>query len=69
MRRRPIGPPTAGDLELVEEELPETGAGQALVRTCYLSVDPTTRVWISDYRVYMPPVPLGQVMRGVGMVR
>ncbi len=49
--------------------MPETGAGQALVRTCYLSVDPTTRVWISDYRVYMPPVPLGQVMRGVGMVR
>ncbi len=40
LRRRPIGPPTAGDLELVEEELPETGAGQALVRTCYLSVVP-----------------------------
>ena len=67
LRRRPVGPPTADDLELVEEELPETGTGQALVRTCYLSVDPTTRVWMSDYRAYMPPVPLGQVMRGVGV--
>jgi NADPH2:quinone reductase len=62
-----VGPPTSDDLELVEEELPETGDGQALVRTCYLSVDPTTRVWMSDYRAYMPPVPLGQVMRGVGV--
>ncbi len=67
LRRRPIGPPTADNLELVEEKLPETGAGQALVRTCYLSVDPTTRIWMSDYRAYMPPVLLGQVMRGTGV--
>jgi NADPH-dependent curcumin reductase CurA len=67
LRRRPVGPPTGDDLELVEEELPETGTGQALVRTCYLSVDPTSRVWMSDYRAYMPPAPLGQVMRGVGV--
>jgi NADPH-dependent curcumin reductase CurA len=67
LRRRPVGPPTTDDLELVEEEVSELGAGQALVRTCYLSVDPTTRIWMSDYRAYMPPVPLGQVMRGTGV--
>lgn len=34
--------------------VPDLEPGQALVRTCYLSVDPTTRIWMSDYRGYMP---------------
>src|SRR4051812_8978748 len=67
LRSRPDGAPSPADLELVEESVPELGAGQALVRTCYLSVDPTTRVWMSDYRGYQPPVTIGEVMRGVGV--
>lgn len=67
LKSRPDGPPTAENLELVEEAVPDPEPGQALVRNCYLSVDPTTRVWMSDYRGYMPSVPLGEVMRGVGV--
>ncbi|WP_433786780.1 NADP-dependent oxidoreductase [Actinomycetospora sp. CA-101289] len=67
LKSRPEGSPVADNLELVEEIVPDPEPGQALVRTCYLSVDPTTRVWMSDYRGYMPPVPLGEVMRGVGV--
>lgn len=67
LKDRPKGSPTAENLELVEEAVPDPRPGQALVRTCYLSVDPTTRVWMSDYRGYMPPVELGEVMRGVGV--
>jgi len=56
-----------GDLELVTEAVAALEDGQALVRTLLLSVDPTNRVWMSDMRAYMPPVPVGAVMRGVGI--
>ena len=36
-----------------------------LVRNLYLSIDPTHRIWMSDVDQYMPPVELGDVMRGV----
>jgi NADPH-dependent curcumin reductase CurA len=67
LRKRPEGKLAEGDLEFLEEPVPELAAGQALVRTLYLSLDPTNRLWMSDIRGYMPPVPLGAVMRGVGV--
>ncbi|MEV0424670.1 NADP-dependent oxidoreductase [Streptosporangium canum] len=67
LRRRPVGQLTDGDLELVEEQVPEPADGQALVRTKLLSLDPTSRVWMSDMRSYEPPVPIGAVMRGFGV--
>jgi len=67
LRRRPAGDLAPGDLELVTEAVPPLRDGQALVRTLLLSVDPTNRVWMSDMRAYMPPVPLDAVMRGVGI--
>ncbi len=67
LRRRPRGELAEGDLELVEEEVPGLREGQALVRTKLLSLDPTNRIWMSDIRGYMPPVPLGAVMRGLGL--
>jgi len=67
LRRRPSGDLTLGDLELVTEELPELEDGQALVRNRLLSVDPTNRIWMSEVRGYMPPVPLDAVMRGLGI--
>ena len=66
---RPVGAPSAADLALTEERLPSLSDGQALVRTHLLSVDPTTRVWMSDYRGYLPPAPLDQPMRGLGVGR
>jgi NADPH2:quinone reductase len=67
LRRRPVGGPVADDLELVSEELPPLGDGEALVRTLYLSLDPTNRLWMSDMRQYSPPVVIGDVMRGIGI--
>ncbi len=66
LRRRPVGGLADGDLEWVEEPIPELEDGQALVKTLMLSLDPTNRLWMSDIRGYMPPVPLDDVMRGLG---
>src|SRR5437868_4655703 len=70
LKRRPVGEIRDGDLELVKKPLPVPGAGEVLVRTLYLSLDPTNRIWMSDMEQYMPPVQLGEVMRGgtVGVV-
>jgi NADPH-dependent curcumin reductase CurA len=67
LRRRPVGRPVAGDLELVSEEVPSPNDGEALVRTLYLSLDPTNRLWMSDMRQYSEPVVIGEVMRGIGI--
>src|SRR5689334_19320254 len=67
LRQRPVGAPEPGDLELVEEQLPPLGDGEALVRTLYLSLDPTNRLWMSDMRQYSDPVVIGDVMRGIGI--
>jgi len=67
LRSRPHGQVTERDLEWVEESMAEIGEGQALVRTLYLSLDPTNRVWMSQLRSYIAPVELGAVMRGLGV--
>lgn len=64
LRNRPKGEISHDDLELVESDIPEPGEGQALIQNIYLSIDPTNRIWMSDIDQYMPPVELGQVMRG-----
>ncbi len=67
LRRRPVGEPVHSDLELVREPLRSPASGEVLVRTLYLSLDPTNRLWMSDMRQYSPPVELGDVMRGIGI--
>ena len=64
LRRRPTGEIQPGDLELVEEQIPDLADGEVLVRTLYLSLDPTNRIWMSDQDQYMPPVQIGDTMRG-----
>jgi NADPH-dependent curcumin reductase CurA len=67
LRHRPVGEPAPSDLELVEEAVGPVADGEVLVRTLYLSLDPTNRLWMSDMRQYSPPVELGAVMRGIGI--
>jgi NADPH2:quinone reductase len=67
LRRRPVGAVTEADLELCEEPVPTLEEGQALVRTLLLSLDPTNRIWMSDMRSYIDPVPIDAVMRGIGI--
>jgi NADPH-dependent curcumin reductase CurA len=67
LRRRPDGDLRDGDLALVEVPIPEPGDGEILVRNVYLMVAPTNRVWMSDIEQYMPPVAIGEPMRGMTM--
>lgn len=64
LRRRPMGEIQPGDLDLVEEPIRDLSDGEVLVRTLYLSLDPTNRIWMSDQDQYMPPVGIGDTMRG-----
>ena len=70
LRQRPVGDISPEDLELVAAEVPALKDGEVLARTLYLSLDPTNRIWMSDMKQYMPPVEIGDVMRGgsIGVV-
>ena len=68
LRQRPgKGPITEAELELTEEPVPNISEGEALVRTLYLSLDASNRLWMSDRKTYIEPVPVGGVMRGLGV--
>jgi NADPH-dependent curcumin reductase CurA len=69
LRQRPEGRIDEETFELVEEELPEVGDGEAMVRTEWISLDPTNRTWIDDMPGYLPPVAIGETMRGLGLGR
>lgn len=43
--------------------------GQVLIETLYLSLDPAMRGWLEDVRSYVPPVQIGEVMRGSVIAR
>ncbi len=64
LTRRPVGDIGDGDLTLQDAPVPSPGEGEILVRNIYLSLDPTNRIWMSDMDQYMPPVEIGDVMRG-----
>ena len=51
--------------ELRESAVPEPADGEFLVRNLYLSLDPAMRTWMTAHRSYVPPVGLGEVMRGM----
>src|SRR5262249_23952978 len=67
LKQRPAGRVGRGNFELVESPVPTPGPNQALVRNLYLSLDPTSRIWMSDMDQYMPPVAIGEGMRGGGI--
>jgi NADPH-dependent curcumin reductase CurA len=67
LRERPAGDFDPKIMERVVEPVPVAGPGQALVRNLYLSLDPTNRIWMGEGESYLPPVPLGEVMRGIGV--
>src|SRR5690348_11213400 len=64
--QRPVEMFTDDCFELVEEPVPDPHDGEAVVHLEYLSLDPTMRGWARDEPSYLPPVQLGEVMRGGG---
>ena len=67
LRSRPKGMLKESDFELHETQVPTPAEGQLLVRNRWLAFEPAMRGWIDDKPSYMPPVPIGDVMRGMAV--
>jgi NADPH-dependent curcumin reductase len=63
---RPQGMVEDSNFRWVEESVPAPGPEEVLVRTLYLSVDPTQRGWMAR-DTYLPAVKIGEVMRSFGV--
>lgn len=61
---RPHGAPTAANFKLEDTAIPTPGAGEVLLRTVFLSLDPYMRGRMSDAPSYAPPVQIGETMVG-----
>lgn len=68
--KRPVGMPDADTWTLESNPIPEPGDGEILIQNHYVSLDPAMRGWMNEAKSYIPPIPLGDVMRAgtVGMV-
>ena len=64
LNARPVGAPTPNDFRIETGDVPVPGAGQVLLRTVWLSLDPYMRGRMNDAPSYAPPVELGDVMVG-----
>ena len=64
---RPKGMVKTSDFSLRELPVTPPGDGEMLVRKLYLAFEPAMRGWMEDRAGYIPPVPLGDVMRGMSV--
>ena len=62
VNRRPVGLLRAGDLELVENAIPEPADGEFVVRVTHLAFDPAQLYWLS-FDSYVPAIPIGDVVQ------
>jgi len=69
LRARPTAAPGPEHFDTTEEPARPPEDGEALLETIYLSVDPAMRVWMNEDPGYVPPVEIGEVMRGGGLCR
>lgn len=67
LRSRPTGRIDDHVFELRHRRAPDIGAGEALVRVDWISLDPSNRAWLRPTPTYLPPVGMGDVMRGWGL--
>ncbi len=61
---RPVGAPTLANFRIENVAVPAPSAGQILLRTLFLSLDPYMRGRMSDAPSYAAPVPISGVMVG-----
>ena len=66
---RPVGEPKPSDFRLEDCPVPTPGAGEVLLRTIWLSLDPYMRGRMSDGPSYAQPVPIGGVMEAARSAR
>lgn len=67
LKARPTGLIKADNFELVSQPMPEPADAQLLIRSVYLSLDPAMRGWLMDRPSYVPPVQIGEIMRGLAV--
>src|SRR3978361_458217 len=61
---RPMGEPKASDFRLEDHAIPTPGAGEILLRTIWLSLDPYMRGRMTDGASCAAPVPSCAVREG-----
>jgi len=61
---RPKGTPSLENFTLETGDLPEPGAGEMLLRTIWMSLDPYMRGRMNEGKSYTPPVQIGATMEG-----
>lgn len=64
LKERPNGAISESNFEYTENPIPQPGDGEVLVQNQYLSFDPTYRGQMEDRPNYVPPIQIGDVMRG-----
>lgn len=69
MASRPVGAPTADNFHLALSPVPMVAAGQVLLRTVYLSLDPYMRGRMSDAASYAASVAVGATLVGATVCR
>ncbi|MEM9634572.1 MAG: NADP-dependent oxidoreductase [Pseudomonadota bacterium] len=68
LKSRPDGRLGPEHFDRRDEQLGSLADGQARVRVLYVSLDPAMRGWVSPSTdSYLPPVPLGDTMRSLGV--
>src|SRR5215467_1495697 len=66
---RPVGMPKSTDWNYIEEPIRELQEGEVLIKVLLVSLDPAMRGWMNEGRSYVPPIPLGEVMRALALGR
>ena len=66
LAQRPRGAVDGSTTSLVVGLRPQCGPDQALIKVALLSIDPTIRTWMNDAPGYLPPIGIGEVVRGSG---
>jgi NADPH-dependent curcumin reductase CurA len=65
LARRPSGVPRKEDFRIEQAPVDRLAEGEILVANRLLSIDPAIRGFLDDRESYLPPVALGEVVRGM----
>lgn len=69
LKARPEGRPTLAHFDLVDTPTPSLEAGEVLLETLYLSVDPYLRGRMRDVKSYVPPFQVGEPLNSGGVAK
>ncbi|MFG3611725.1 NADP-dependent oxidoreductase [Rummeliibacillus stabekisii] len=62
LKQRPVGMPKMDDFDFIDTPIGTTSAGEVLIRTAYISVDPYLRGRMQDTKSYIAPFELNKVI-------